>query len=105
MKDGDSFNEDQLKAFADFKFDGSAAGTFNIPVCQVYDLRFFPYEADQRLVCIACHTKVAVGGKDKSKRFWSAEGAGDTLTDRIKNLPDLTQGPLGFTCPNDVYEG
>ncbi|KAI9716532.1 MAG: hypothetical protein M1812_005263 [Candelaria pacifica] len=103
-------SDDQLHDIAKMNIDEKTAGFFNIPVCQVLDLRFFPYATSPANVgnyCTACDSKAAVGGTPGSKKqFFNAvnkivKGALAVGMTEICGL----YGCLLNGCPHDTYEG
>ncbi|KAL9110194.1 MAG: hypothetical protein Q9227_005255 [Pyrenula ochraceoflavens] len=65
MKSGKLTNDD-MKSLMEWKVEPDMAGMFNLPVCEVWDVRSFPtYGMDMGRYS----PTVSVGAKDKSKKF------------------------------------
>ncbi|KAL6721375.1 hypothetical protein ACLMJK_000478 [Lecanora helva] len=106
LKGGDALSADQLSSLAKFQASEETAGLFNIPVCQMFDLRFFPPASGNS--CSACHNSVG-GTPGSTKKF------GDNVNDIVKKVlqgPPNTISCGGYygnscsnQCPSNVYNG
>ncbi len=104
----DTLSKDQLREIAQMPFEEKSPGMFNIPVCQTFDLRYFPYidKKSEYRHCTACSAKPAVGGTAGSeKRFFDSVPEIVLRTMGVANS-DYTQA-YGSTpkCAKDLYTG
>ena len=109
----DAFNSasgltpDQAGQIAKLNIAEETAGFFNIPVCQTWDLRYFPPASGGN--CNACGAKTAVGG---------TSGSTVKFLDKVNSIVKGTLAAAGKTycggyygtscsnpCPGDVYTG
>ena len=101
------FSPDQVTQIANLNIAEETAGFFNIPVCQTWDLRFFPPASGG--TCNACGAATAVGGtKGSTVKFM------DKVNDIVKNTLQAAGktycgGYYGTSCsnpcPESVYTG
>ena len=106
-----NFSEEQLHRIASLEFREHSAGFFNIPVCQVFDLRNFPPLSNDTQ-CLECENAGAVGGKEGSvERFWShvPDGVKDAISNSNvnKRCSNVKTGVRDCKCPlgSDIYKG
>ncbi|KAG8525655.1 uncharacterized protein KY384_000415 [Bacidia gigantensis] len=114
----DAFNSDggpspsQLAEIGNLKIAPDTAGFFNVPVCQTFDLRFFPFAGSDGVTgtpCTACGSSVAVGG---------TQGSTVKFMDKVGDIVKKTLQAGGGTycggyygnscsskCPEDLYTG
>ena len=89
LSDIGTLPEDQAKVFAALEIREDIAGIFNVPVCQVNDLRAFPPASD-RPACLNCFTLASVGGKP---------GSTVKFRDKISaKLNSLLRSKTGLIC-------
>ena len=99
MKKGDIFSPQQLTQLAQLDISQSSAGFFNLPVCQLYDLRGFPPASG--LGCTACHTSVSVGGtKGSTVHFW--DKVDSTVQNVLESAPNGEQCAGSYGCADTV---
>lgn len=97
---GDGLPVEQVAQLANLTIAPDTAGFFNIPVCETFDLRYFPPASNSR--CISC----GFGGTPGStKRF--ADNINDKVKKAIKPPPNCSMGyemPIcSPQCPGHVY--
>lgn len=109
----DAFNSDtglspdQVEAISKIDVVETTAGFFNIPVCQTWDLRFFPPASGNS--CTGCGSAVAVGGTQGStKKFM--DSVNDVVKDTMQKAGATYCGGYYGTscsnpCPEDIYTG
>ena len=92
FRDG-TISAQQLTQLGQLDISQSTAGFFNVPVCQLLDLRSFPPASG--LGCTACDTSVAVGGtKGSTVKFW------DKVPKKMQQV--LESSPNGLECANNM---
>ena len=100
LSTGAGITLDQVTTLAALKIAPETAGFFNLPVCETFDLRWFPPASGTS--CVEC----GFGGMPGStNKFMDA--ANDAVKKALKPPPDCTMGYETTiciqTCPNDVY--
>ena len=101
-------DSEQAEEVARLPIQEETAGFFNLPVCQVLDLRFFPPASGKG--CSACGSKAAVGGTQGSTKKFT-DNIGETIKNLLQGPPNQIEcgGYYGNSCarecPQDAYSG
>ena len=97
---GAGLSLEQVETLANLTIAPETAGFFNVPVCETFDLRWFPPASNAK--CVTC----GFGGTPGSTKLFM-DAANDAVKNAIKPPPDCTQAYLNTICvqqcPSDAY--